>query len=186
VPIKVPKTFLGVNTIHFWAIDAAGAVDISTVNNVSTVGHTVDIKIDAHPALVCPALQTLYFASAQDAVAPDVTAQVQTVSGDAVSQDLPVGTPLPIGQTTNIRVTITDLFQNSQSCVASIATVLDTRPVAVDDAATTGPGQVVTIDVLANDSDADAGDTIFVSSATQGSHGSVSNNGASVTYTPEA
>jgi hypothetical protein len=43
----------------------------------------------------------------------------------------------------------------------------------------------VTIDVLANDSDAD-GDSLSVSAVAQGSNGSVATNGATVTYTPTA
>jgi uncharacterized repeat protein (TIGR01451 family) len=57
-------------------------------------------------------------------------------------------------------------------------------PVAVDDSATTDADTPVTIDVLHNDSDPD-GDTLTVASVTQGTHGSVTNNGDDVTYTPD-
>jgi len=56
--------------------------------------------------------------------------------------------------------------------------------VAVDDSATTPQNTPVTINVLSNDSDPDAGNTLTVNSVTQGSHGSVTNNGSNVTYTP--
>jgi uncharacterized repeat protein (TIGR01451 family) len=56
-------------------------------------------------------------------------------------------------------------------------------PVAVDDSDTTPENTPVTIDVLNNDSDPD-GDTLTVASVTQGTHGSVINNGNDVTYTP--
>jgi hypothetical protein len=56
-------------------------------------------------------------------------------------------------------------------------------PEADDDSATTEEDTVVTVDVLGNDSDVD-GDTLSVDSVTQGAHGSVVNNGADVTYTP--
>lgn len=56
-------------------------------------------------------------------------------------------------------------------------------PDAVDDAAVTPAGASVVIDVLANDSDAD-GDSIFISSVTDPANGSVSHDGATVTYTP--
>jgi hypothetical protein len=59
-------------------------------------------------------------------------------------------------------------------------------PTAVDDNASTNEGTPVTIDVLGNDSDPDAGDTLTVDSVTQGAHGSVTNNGSDVTYTPDA
>ncbi|MCH7498117.1 MAG: tandem-95 repeat protein, partial [Candidatus Marinimicrobia bacterium] len=58
-------------------------------------------------------------------------------------------------------------------------------PVAVDDNAGTAEDTPVTIDVLANDSDPD-GDALSVSGVTQGSNGSVVNNGdGTVTYTPD-
>jgi len=58
-------------------------------------------------------------------------------------------------------------------------------PVAVDDAADTLEDAAVTIDVLANDGDVD-GDALVVASVTQGANGTVTNNGSSVTYTPDA
>jgi VCBS repeat-containing protein len=59
-------------------------------------------------------------------------------------------------------------------------------PNAVDDEANTAEETAVTIDVVANDSDGDD-DPLTVTSVTQGSHGSVVNNGDdTVTYTPEA
>jgi VCBS repeat-containing protein len=57
-------------------------------------------------------------------------------------------------------------------------------PVAVDDNATVDEGTSGNvINVLTNDSDPD-GDTLTISAATQGSHGSVVNNSTSVSYTP--
>jgi hypothetical protein len=58
-------------------------------------------------------------------------------------------------------------------------------PVAVDDGAQTELNTPVTIDVLTNDYDPDEGDQLAVESFTQGTYGSVANNGdGSVTYTP--
>ena len=58
-------------------------------------------------------------------------------------------------------------------------------PVAVDDSAATDEDTAVTIDVLANDSDVE-GDALTVDSVTQGSNGTVTNNGTDVVYTPDA
>ncbi len=60
-------------------------------------------------------------------------------------------------------------------------------PVAVDDSATTPQGTAVGIKVLANDTDADAGDELRVSSATKPANGTtaVAADGT-VTYTPAA
>jgi VCBS repeat-containing protein len=56
-------------------------------------------------------------------------------------------------------------------------------PVAVNDSAITNEDTPVVIDVLNNDSDVD-GDALTVDSVTQGTNGSVINNGSNVTYTP--
>src|ERR1051325_10831824 len=57
-------------------------------------------------------------------------------------------------------------------------------PVAADDAASVAEDSGVNpIDVLANDTDSD-GDTLTITSVTQGAHGSVVNNGTNVTYAP--
>jgi len=57
-------------------------------------------------------------------------------------------------------------------------------PVAADDSAVVDEGSSANvIDVLANDSDPD-GDTLTITAVTQGAHGSVVNNGTSVSYTP--
>lgn len=58
-------------------------------------------------------------------------------------------------------------------------------PVARDDAAATEAGTAVTVDVLANDSDAD-GHALTVADVTQPAHGSVANGGSAVAYTPAA
>ncbi len=58
-------------------------------------------------------------------------------------------------------------------------------PDAVDDAVATGEDTPITIDVLANDSDAED-DPLSITDVTQGTHGAVVNNGTDVTYTPNA
>jgi hypothetical protein len=58
-------------------------------------------------------------------------------------------------------------------------------PVAVDDAAATSEAVATTIDVVANDTDADAGDVLAVASVTPAAHGLVQITGPRrVTYTP--
>jgi hypothetical protein len=62
----------------------------------------------------------------------------------------------------------------------------NTPPIAADDAASTALNTLLTIDVLANDADAD-GDALTVASISMGgsTSGNVSNNTADVTYTPD-
>jgi VCBS repeat-containing protein len=57
-------------------------------------------------------------------------------------------------------------------------------PVAVDDSATTPQDTAVTIDILGNDSDPD-GDTLTLASVGPAGSGSITDNGTSVTYTPD-
>jgi VCBS repeat-containing protein len=57
-------------------------------------------------------------------------------------------------------------------------------PVAVDDSATTPQDTAVTIDILGNDSDPD-GDTLTLDSVGPAGSGSITDNGTSVTYTPD-
>ena len=61
----------------------------------------------------------------------------------------------------------------------------NTPPVAQNDNASTNAGTPVTVDVLANDTDAD-GDLLSVSTVTPGNNGAVTNNGIDVSYTPNA
>ncbi len=60
----------------------------------------------------------------------------------------------------------------------------NTPPVAANDSITTDINRAITIDVLANDSDINPGDTLTIHSITQGANGSVTTNGTSITYTP--
>ncbi|MBT8143377.1 MAG: tandem-95 repeat protein, partial [Gammaproteobacteria bacterium] len=71
----------------------------------------------------------------------------------------------------------------SNIVTANVTGVMNRAPVAHDDAETTNYQTAVTIDVLTNDTDAD-GDALSVASVTQGTSGTVTNNGSSVTYTP--
>ena len=56
-------------------------------------------------------------------------------------------------------------------------------PVAVNDSTSTPPDTAVVINVLSNDTDLE-NDTLTVTAVTQGSKGSVTHNGTTVTYTP--
>jgi len=58
-------------------------------------------------------------------------------------------------------------------------------PVANDDTASTSENQPVVVSVLTNDTDVD-GNTLTVTSVTNGTNGSVTTNGTTVTYTPNA
>ena len=85
----------------------------------------------------------------------------------------------------SIRVRTTDSGTLHYEEVFIIAvTNANDPPVAVDDSDTTPADTPVTIDVLDNDYDTD-GDTLTVDSVTQGTNGTVTNNGNYVTYNPK-
>ncbi len=62
----------------------------------------------------------------------------------------------------------------------------NTPPTANADSATTESGKQVTIDVLANDSDANVGDTLTIKEFSQAANGQVTKSGNSLVYTPSA
>ena len=68
--------------------------------------------------------------------------------------------------------------------VTVTVTCVNDGPNAVDDSATTTEDVAVTVDVLANDTDPE-GDTLTVTAVTDPLHGSTTNNGTDVTYTPD-
>jgi hypothetical protein len=81
---------------------------------------------------------------------------------------------------------ITDGADNATAKVTvSVGENPNTAPEAKDDTATTAYETAVTIDVLANDSDAND-DTLRITSTTTASHGSVSISDGKVVYTPNA
>jgi VCBS repeat-containing protein len=73
---------------------------------------------------------------------------------------------------------------NDTATVTVTVNGVNDPPVAVNDSAITKKDTSVVINVLSNDSDLDFGDILTVDSVTQGTNGSVSNNGSYVTYTP--
>src|SRR5215831_16374499 len=77
---------------------------------------------------------------------------------------------------------------DSKCASATVNVTVDSvndNPDAHDDSAVTDEDTPVVVNVLANDSDVD-GDALTVSAVTQGAHGSVTNNGNNVTYSPAA
>jgi Ca2+-binding RTX toxin-like protein len=77
------------------------------------------------------------------------------------------------------------VFEVATSAPVQIEVAVNTAPVASNDTATTFEDTPVDIDVLANDTDAD-GDGLAVAAVGAAANGTVVNNAASVTYTPNA
>jgi len=102
-------------------------------------------------------------------------------------------TALPAGEETFTAIA-TDQAGNvsgpSDPVLVNIVPSDNTAPVAVDDAfkvPESVPAQPSSVlDVLANDSDPDDGDTITITQVTAPSHGTATTNGATIIYTPTA
>ncbi len=96
-------------------------------------------------------------------------------------------TGLSAGTAYSFRVKAADASgnQTAWSTVASATTAANQAPLAVNDSAATDEDVAVTIAVLANDSDVD-GDPLTIAGFSQGAAGSVSQNGDSLVYTPNA
>ena len=73
---------------------------------------------------------------------------------------------------------------DTATIVVAVASV-NNPPVAQNDSATTEKDTSVTISVLANDSDPDAGDSLVVESITQPASGTLTNNRFDLLYTPD-
>src|SRR5688572_27219032 len=77
-------------------------------------------------------------------------------------------------------------LSNNTTVSVTVNAVNDT-PEAANDSASTNEDTAVTVSVLANDTDADAGDTKSIASVTQGANGAVTiNANGTLTYTPNA
>ncbi|MGN6134024.1 MAG: beta strand repeat-containing protein, partial [Aureliella sp.] len=93
--------------------------------------------------------------------------------------------------TSSDNYTVTLSLADDDGGLASASTIVvvnNLPPVATDDGPVSTPeDSPVTISVLGNDSDpAGSNDTLSVSSVTNGTHGTVTTNGTTVTYTPAA
>ena len=74
-------------------------------------------------------------------------------------------------------------LDSNTATVAITITAVNDAPVAKADAATTAEDAAVNIAVMANDSDPD-GDSLILTSASQGAHGTVTHTNTTITYTP--
>ncbi|QGX97418.1 tandem-95 repeat protein [Roseovarius faecimaris] len=83
--------------------------------------------------------------------------------------------------------TVTDQFGATDTAVVTITiNGVNDAPDAVNDTATTLPDTAVDINVLGNDSDPDANDSLTITGLIQPEHGTVTELNGIVTYTPDA
>jgi alpha-tubulin suppressor-like RCC1 family protein len=80
---------------------------------------------------------------------------------------------------------VSDGGATDTATVTVSVTCVNDGPNAVDDSAVTNEDVAVTVDVLGNDTDPE-GDTLTISAVSDPAHGTTTNNGTNVTYTPDA
>ncbi|MGD9099030.1 MAG: choice-of-anchor O protein, partial [Anaerolineae bacterium] len=85
----------------------------------------------------------------------------------------------------NLTYTISDGYVDDAATVAIVVNPVNDAPVATDDSAATDEDQAVSVEVLDNDGDLD-GDSLSVVAVGAAAHGTVTHDGVSVTYTPQA
>jgi hypothetical protein len=152
------------------AVDDTATVNEDSINNVINVLIN-DTDPDSNPLSITSVTDPPHGTAANN-----VTSVTYTPDADYFGSD-------------SFNYTISDGNGGSDSATVNVTiNNVNDNPDAVDDAATvdkdSGPN---TIDVLANDSYLpDPPETLTITGVTQGTHGTVANNGTSVTYTPEA
>ncbi len=190
-------TFIGTETFTYTISDGRSGTDTATVqvtvNNINfppiiTEGISTDVTMDEDGSPT-PFSLTLH---ATDDDADTLTWSLQTQAGYGVATVTGTGNAKTVNYTPpanyfgidSFRVRVSDGHGGADSIlvVVTIDPVND-APNAVNDTKATPPETAVTISVLANDTDPE-NDTLTVTAVTQGSKGSVTHNGTTVTYTP--
>ena len=82
--------------------------------------------------------------------------------------------------------TVSDGTATATATVTITITAVNDAPTAVDDSTSTAEDTAVDINVVANDTDPDTGDTVTISSYTSPSNGTASPSSTTFTYTPDA
>ncbi|MCK5918690.1 MAG: tandem-95 repeat protein [Cocleimonas sp.] len=84
---------------------------------------------------------------------------------------------------------VEDAYDKTQTAIVYVVVpegIHNVAPIAVNDELTTTMGTPVSQNIIANDTDADPGDILTLTSISDPSFGSVIQNGNTITYTPEA
>ena len=184
--------FTGTDSFTYTAGDGHGGTDTATVtvtvnpNNppiavddsatIAEDGGIIHINVRANDS--DPDGDTILVTDASTPAHGVTTAQ----PGDVVYQPDP-----DFNGTDSFTYTITDQIGATATATVTVTvTPVNDAPVAVDDAVTTNEDQIVSIDVLANDTDVD-GDTLSLVSAHPGTKGAIFNPGdGTLTYLPNA
>ena len=203
-PITGTAAISGTMVVYTPTLDFSGEDSFTyTISDGNGESDTATVMVTVSDVNVDPVANDDTASTAEDtAVTIDVLANDSDADGDTLTvdsvTDSPNGTAVnngtdvtytpDIGFLGDDSFTYTVIDGNGGSATATVTVTVTSgnqNPVAVDDSVTTDEDMAVTIDVLANDSDAD-GDTLSINSVTDPANGSVVNNGSDVTYTPDA
>lgn len=145
---------------------------------------TITEPMDGDTFIVGPNIDLI--ATATDAEDGDLSANIEWSSsvdgvlgtGASLSVNLSIGTH-------TIKASVTDSDNAMTEETISINVQVNNAPVAVDDIVVTEEDQVVIINVLDNDTDAD-GNVLTITFVAEATYGTVVNNSTDVTYTPNS
>ena len=167
-------------------------INVAAQNDAPTItqGASTDVTMDEDGSPT-PFSLTL---NATDPDGNTLTWSIQSQASNGTATATGTGTSKAIGYTPAANYNGNDSFvvrvSDGNGGLASITvnvtiTPVNDAPVAVNDTASTPPDTAVIINVLNNDSDLE-NDSLTITAVTQGSQGTVTHNGTTVTYTPNA
>lgn len=184
------STFVGTATIPYTISDGNGGTSSATLSVTVTPNRNPVVVNDSKNASVSTVIGIEALANDSD---PDgdtltITNATRTSGGGSVAVlgDLIEFTAPGTFGTTTISYTISDGYGGTASGTITIVTGSNSNPVALDDTATATSGLSTSIDVLANDSDAN-GDSLWIADVTllSGSGVALAVN-EKVLFTPDA
>jgi hypothetical protein len=185
-------TLRGDETFSYTVTDGAGGTSTATVT-VSVTGNIAPVAVD-DTGLAQETNPVTIDLTANDSDADGdpltVTAAGPAANGSVVNNNDGTVTYTANGGfigTDNFTYTISDGYGESDTAnvVVTVEIIPNTGPTANDDSITTPVDVPVDIFVRDNDSDPDF-DVLIITAATDGTNGTVANNGSHVTYTPSA
>ena len=192
-------TFIGTEVFTYTVGDGNGGSDTATISvSVDDVNYPptitegtftgVTMDEDGSPT---PFSLTL---NATDPDADTLTWSIQSPAGNGLASVSGTGNAKAVNYMPNANysgsdsfvVRVSDGLGGSDSITVNVTiNPVNDDPVAVDDTKATPPDTAVIINVLDNDSDPE-NDGLTITAVTQGSQGTVTHNGTTVTYTPNA
>ena len=180
----------GVDSYTYTVTDGA-LTDTATVTVTVGAVNDAPLAVDDSDGILEDASSTVdVLANDSDVEGDTLTVQsvTQGVNGSVVDNGDGTITYSPAADWNGVdsyAYTVTDGISTDTATVWVTVVAVNDAPVAVDDSDSISEDGSSTVDVLANDSDVE-GDTLTIQSVTQGSNGTVVDNGdGTVTYTPD-